>query len=812
MAIFNRASEGEGNRYWQGREGSTADVANAMLATEPAQTYFGSATADNRLFIEHIYFNTLGRSAEEDPEGIAYWVGRLEQSSQGDVIVAIIDALLRHAPDASDMHKENQQNFLNRVKVSNYTSDISDAFPAGFDYEENLGFTTNLLVNADPATVEAAKAKVFALINPDSIFTLQSLPGQTDVDLSIDADPQLSESLLAFLQDVANLDLVAEGLLDEQGNPTGSIGHVSIVDNPADGTTSISLTSDDGINGSWQIDGSLAHLASILFGDALDSPATGIVLTTNSNNGGTIEPGFTGVGADHIIVGRPELLHGAYIDGGPGYNTLSIDMSGVFAQPLQLLNIQQVNVTNLPNNYRLDPQLFGDLLTFPGSNLSSELWTTGSTLDLSRATSLEKLLITESGLSYNDHGPLAVTGIKGSTTARLEGDFHQSVGLYYGSGQGNGIDLELANVTMAEGSLALGHNAGVVRLLSEGAINVLQSADFGDVFRQLIVTGSAELSIQNHLSFAFGEAYIDASANTGGLRLSLSSQHNAPQLDDITIFGSQTRDVITIDASAHGVLLNIDTNTGADTLILDSVHARAGSSITGATLTLRIEGSSSDLTGVSFGNVERIEIAGGSSLTLTQQQLTELGADTFAAGHAAGKVDLHIVVSQSTSLAELLDLDQLDSNVKLSFSVLKGATLSLTAEQLHLYLAHNNAVTGQGDLHITGAGLRFDPETGSAYGTGGRIDKDNIDGTVSITTEYNGFNRPAPGPDSNTLTITADGSGPLIISDDILAPHVSHLIIQGNQDVQLGGNIELGNNFTLNFAGLDGSIDSLTLS
>ena len=47
-----------------------------------------------------------------------------------------------------------------------------------------------------------------------------------------------------------------------------------------------------------------------------------IRLTGDTNNGGTIEKGFTTAGDDKIVAGRLELLHQAYIDGGEGYNVL----------------------------------------------------------------------------------------------------------------------------------------------------------------------------------------------------------------------------------------------------------------------------------------------------------------------------------------------------------------------------------------------------------------------------------------------------------------------------------------------------------
>jgi hypothetical protein len=50
VAIFNRASEGAGNTYWQSST-DMATCANDMLATPDAQTYFGTSLNTNQAFI-----------------------------------------------------------------------------------------------------------------------------------------------------------------------------------------------------------------------------------------------------------------------------------------------------------------------------------------------------------------------------------------------------------------------------------------------------------------------------------------------------------------------------------------------------------------------------------------------------------------------------------------------------------------------------------------------------------------------------------------------------------------------------------------
>jgi hypothetical protein len=75
VAIFGRASEGEGNSYWQTIGLDMAATANVMLKTDAAKDYFGANLNSNQAFIEHIYLNTLNKTLAEDSNGIAYWVG-----------------------------------------------------------------------------------------------------------------------------------------------------------------------------------------------------------------------------------------------------------------------------------------------------------------------------------------------------------------------------------------------------------------------------------------------------------------------------------------------------------------------------------------------------------------------------------------------------------------------------------------------------------------------------------------------------------------------------------------------------------------
>lgn len=159
VAIFNRASEGEGNTYWQ-TAGTAAEVADAMLDTAPAKEYFGSALNNDEDFIAHIYLNTLGKTTEQDPEGIAYWVGELATQTRGEVIARLIESALDPVHEGSDAQKL----FKNMVAVSDYAAETIEDAPEDLSV---LRFDEGLKgITADDASVEAGKTKVDQILNP----------------------------------------------------------------------------------------------------------------------------------------------------------------------------------------------------------------------------------------------------------------------------------------------------------------------------------------------------------------------------------------------------------------------------------------------------------------------------------------------------------------------------------------------------------------------------------------------------------------------------------------------------------------------
>jgi len=126
VSIFGRASEGGGNAYWCSEQDNMTVAANAMLATGAAQSYFGDTLYDILEFIKFIYENTLGKTYEDNPTGVDYWVSELANGkSKGEVIATLINA----AMDAAYTGTAAQNQFINKVTVCSYTANTITTAP-----------------------------------------------------------------------------------------------------------------------------------------------------------------------------------------------------------------------------------------------------------------------------------------------------------------------------------------------------------------------------------------------------------------------------------------------------------------------------------------------------------------------------------------------------------------------------------------------------------------------------------------------------------------------------------------------------------
>lgn len=159
VAIYNRASEGEGNQFWQSINYSMEKTATEMLASSDSKAYFGTSWDSNQLFIEHIYRNTLNKTLADDSEGINFWVSRLNNgTSRGKVVRDLVNAAANgdFTGDANALVAQAQ--FNNRVEVSNYMADT--VFETPSDYATSTSFGDDLTVTNSTNTIDTANGLI----------------------------------------------------------------------------------------------------------------------------------------------------------------------------------------------------------------------------------------------------------------------------------------------------------------------------------------------------------------------------------------------------------------------------------------------------------------------------------------------------------------------------------------------------------------------------------------------------------------------------------------------------------------------------
>jgi hypothetical protein len=271
VSVFGRASEGEGNTYWQADAAATdmSTTADIMLDTDAAKEYFGDTLNDNQKFIEHIYQNTLGKTATEDPDGVAYWVAQLEAGkSKGTVVAELVSA----AQDPANAGNAQDQ-FNNKVSVSDYTADTLAKFTTT---EAFTGYISG--VTHEASTVTDAKTAVDADVPPvaGETFTLTTA---ADLITGTAGDDQITGYV---------------GTNSAQGTLMDTFQSVDVIDG-GDGTDTLSVSSD---TAAANIGATINNVENLVFttykaagatGNLNMSNVTGLKTLTNKNSIATFQ-------------------------------------------------------------------------------------------------------------------------------------------------------------------------------------------------------------------------------------------------------------------------------------------------------------------------------------------------------------------------------------------------------------------------------------------------------------------------------------------------------------------------------------------
>lgn len=601
VAMFGRAPDTEGLNFWGGALDagqSVAQVAQAMFGTTPARAYFPEGSTSQEV-VQSFYVNVLGR--QPDADGLAFWVARLDAlkatgntNAVGQVVTEIINIVTSYTGN-DPAGVESAQLFANKLEVANFwVSENGNVL----DSAKPIVLVNSDPASVNQ--VKAQILNGFGDIVADTTFTLKEVytettvvvgpevervvmwgynphaHGETGVD-NLDGDnPDGNDNNLTnegpadggvpvsylydYLETVAGLDFVQLGLIDVVDGVYATVDGLTITQN-GDGTQTISVTLPNGTvntaevalgelyfklvyNALFDSEGNSRLYEVVRAADPNDVGSTVTVrnyipirLTPSNNNGGTIEQGYTTAGDDLIVAGRLDLLHGAYIDGGAGRNTLEVDAKGTYAQPVAVLNVQEIHVQNLPNVYTGGTGGYLGDSNYPG--LGNGSGSSDSVLDLSRAVDIDRLVVTEGTGTGAALGDLTIVGVRNGATLRLEGGFTQDVTVHYGEGLTGPLTVELL-LGQVTGNLNFAHNTDALNLVSLGGVaNSFGSEDIGGRLTSLTISGDAALFINGDLDNSFQDetpVTIDASANTKGVDLTLTGS------EKVTFIGSQGND------------------------------------------------------------------------------------------------------------------------------------------------------------------------------------------------------------------------------------------------------------------------------
>ncbi|WP_121628374.1 DUF4214 domain-containing protein [Poseidonibacter antarcticus] len=948
VAIFNRASEGSGNTYWQNTGLNAADMANEMLATSDAQSYFGSSLDSNQAFIEHIYSNTLNKTTADDADGIAYWVNLLDSgASRGEVVTGLIDAVSQYENSTDANTQAAYDQFMNRVAVSDYMADKVEDTPV--NYGTTTSFSGSLTVtDVSSSYVDAISAiNDMADVNTTGVFTITAADTTTvvteasekvlmwgytpDAERTDGASQGVEAAdLVTFLTETAGIDLHELGLIDDDGIVlTDQIQNITIGDitNTTTGTITINTTDGQELTAEADLgENYMDFLSDLLFdangdsrlyyettaGSSTTTTEGPVVLTTTVNNGRTFESGVTTAADDTIVVEDLSLLDDAYIDGGEGHNTLEIDTAGSFAKPIQLLNIQEVKIQNTVDDD------------------ASTTTTANSIVDLSRATDLETLTISE-GYQTDELGSLIVGGVRNNADLVFNGSFDENVTVNYAYEAGDAIDITF-NVGNVNSAFNIIHNNDTVNIDSIGTSNTFGTLTLGTGSVQTLnISGTAKLNVTENISGSFAldhDVVIDASANTAGVDLTLTPEasstfenltitttaknddlvvSNADELtinagegdneievtstetatitagngdneievtstetatitagngdntitsvadtvsittgtgadtievtgNDVSVVstgGNNTITVVTVDnADVYATMnLNIDAGTDASTVIIGTddeapstptefgVILDNSSSISGTDVTLSIM-ADSDISQATLTGITSVALDEDNTVTLTAAQFIALGTDAFSAqedyfGVNGAQAQVNIVITEDLNFDDLGDMSLFDcDNINLTFTFACDDTLTLTAEQLHMYVASNGITITEafnGNVVITDAALDFDEENGDGGTIGSNID-DLTNNVEIVRDDIDGYSRPVDNVSTDTLVIDSTDAAVIVSSD--IESDLTTLNIIGTNDVTFedGVVVDLGENFTIDFSDLTGNLSGLTIT
>ncbi|WP_045221768.1 hypothetical protein [Desulfonatronum thioautotrophicum] len=405
------------------------------------------------------------------------------------------------------------------------------------------------------------------------------------------------------------------------------------------------------------------------------------------------------------------------------------------------------------------------------------------------------------------------------------------------TGSGNDAEITVTAEGDGQNKLELGAGDGAVELVT---IDFAGDKNTVEINTKVNDTATITFGGENGMVYVEEAETIVVSAEGGRNTVDISGENLTVEVggngNNVLLNGTYPVPNASDDEVENGALLNIVFSGAANNSVTlghpveersSGVTALEGSVISGESLEVIVL-EVSDLRAAELEGLSNVVM--NDTLYMTVDQFLEIGPEAFDSYRQVfgTNQELHLIVNSDTDLTEV-DLSSLrefnyDANgnafvaagIQLHFHIAKNANLTLTAEQLHMAVAIDGIsvdnVGGElrGSVTITEAGHDFNPfEDDTDYNVGGTLtDVFEGSGNVTIIRSDDGFNRPDVEDSTDTYTITVTAIDQVI---DGLETQARTIVIEGEGNLTFTDSLVAENLHTLDFSGLVGNLNDLTI-
>ncbi|WP_165786956.1 beta strand repeat-containing protein [Aliarcobacter cryaerophilus] len=680
VSIFGRASEGEGNKFWQLNFTDAKSAVNEMLKYDVVKAYFGDTINDNQKFIEHIYSNTLNKTYAQDKDGIDFWVNALNSGmDKGEVVASLINSAVTiqteieagsTAYDAATVAAAQQ--FKNRVEVSNYVATNIENVPADGDlsvFQAYNNNTTHVVATKD-AQIEkvdndvAADGKTFTLtpsstsVNEGGTVTYSITNGEANTEYTYTISG-------VSAADISASSLTGTVTTNAAGAATFTV--TTVEDGATEGAETMVVTID-------------SKTASVTVNDTSAAPDSVLTTAGDRLDGEDLTSGNDTILAPQGTLGSTDVIIDA--------STTDSDSLTAYVSTEVAPTIQKIENVNLIWTSNTD-------LVFDAANSSD------NTFNLSSNSGVFSGNATVKNVGRNDVVADAAT-ITG--TLAVQGAIDTTID----AGSATAVSLTKGTVTTVgvktTADLTINNNVSLTNIAATGAENltirstvddvtVSGATAAGDIVDKLTIAGDKSIVYNGKID---GEEIVNEL--TGDATLTVKTLATATTINT----GKIDADLIDLALSATTVTVNDNQNFKFADTITGTVAFQSINSVTDATVNLELNGNSA---------AGGINIKGIKTLNLDVAKDSDIKAllvDGNNKVNITGDKALTITAFTGSTAAEAIEVDasELTGKFKVTSTSIVDSITSITGSD-----------TAENDITTASQAVKTVVNTGSANDT-----------------------------------------------------------------------------------------------